>query len=506
MQPSTSNALAERPSDIRDVIVIGAGFGGIGAVIALRARGIDDVVVLEKSDALGGTWRDNTYPGCACDVPSPLYSFSFAQNPNWTRFYAGNAEILRYMRTVASDHDVVKHIRFNTRVVAARWHDDRNLWEVETTSGIHRARMVIAATGPLSEPAIPAFPGIERFSGHVFHSATWDHDHDLTGRRVAVVGTGASAVQFIPEIQPKVERLVVFQRTPQWVLAKPDKPINERERRIYRRLPIAQRAVRAITHLVFEATTIGTRHSWMLLPMRAAGRRQLKRLVKDPELRRRLTPNFDLGCKRILLSNYWYPAITAPNVVIASSGVREVTETGLVDEQGVHHEVDTLILATGFQAAEPPVAELFFDAADRSMKERFRTHGAQANLGTSVAGFPNLFLLTGPNTFVYGSIVGVIEAQLTFIGDAISTAHRLRLSRLDVREDVITRYNDEVQLALSGSVWNSGCASYFQDARGRITTMWPWSQAEMSRRMSRFDANDYQLKAQTSDQRDVVAR
>lgn len=366
--------------------------------------------------------------------------------------------------------------------------------------------MVIAATGPLSEPAVPAFPGIEKFNGHVFHSATWDHDHDLTGRRVAVVGTGASAVQFIPEIQPKVEQLVVFQRTAQWVLAKPDKSIGERERRLYRRFPIAQRAVRAITHHAFEATTIGTRHSWMLLPMRAAGRRQLKRFVNDPELRRRLTPDFDLGCKRILLSNRWYPAITAPNVVIASSGVREVTETGLVDDQGVHHEVDTLILATGFQAAEPPVAELFFDAANKSMKEHFRAHGAEAYLGTSVTGFPNLFLLTGPNTFVYGSIVGVIEAQLNFISNAIAAARRHRLSRLEVRKHVVDRYNDEVQRALSGSVWNSGCASYFQDSRGRITTMWPWSQAEMSRRMARFEATDYHLTAQTPAHSDAITR
>lgn len=357
--------------------MIGAGFGGIAAAAKLLESGFRDVVVFEEADELGGTWRENTYPGCACDVPSALYSYSFAPNPDWTRMYAGNAEIHDYLRRTADDLGVTGLIRFGTKVESAHWDDLDLTWRLETSAGAVTARWVVAACGPLHRPSMPDIAGIDTFEGTLFHSARGNHDHDLRGRRVAVLGTGASAIQFVPEIQPLVDSLTVFQRTAQWVLPKPDRQVGDRERALYRRLPGAQRVMRRLTHLVFEAGTYGVRHPLVLRPLEWVSTAHMRRHITDPALRRRVTVSTAMGCKRILLSNRWYQTLARPNVRVVDGDVRQIRPHSIVDGEGVEHEVDTLILATGYHAASPPVAELFHDARGRSMSAHFAEDGGR---------------------------------------------------------------------------------------------------------------------------------
>lgn len=477
-----------------EVVVIGAGFGGIAAAAKLRESGFRDVVVFEEADELGGTWRENTYPGCACDVPSALYSYSFAPNPDWTRMYAGNAEIHDYLRRTADDLGVTGLIRFGTKVESAHWDDLDLTWRLETSAGAVTARWVVAACGPLHRPSMPDIAGIDTFEGTLFHSARWNHEHDLRGRRVAVLGTGASAIQFVPEIQPLVDSLTIFQRTAQWVLPKPDRHVGDRERALYRRLPGAQRVMRRLTHLVFEAGTYGVRHPLVLRPLEWVSTAHMRRHITDPALRRRVTVSTAMGCKRILLSNRWYETLARPNVRVVDGDVRQIRPHSIVDGEGVEYEVDTLILATGYHAASPPVAELFHDGRGRSMSAYFAEGGAQAYLGTTVAGFPNLFLLTGPNSFVYSSIVGVIEAQVDRLVTLLRYARHHTLGSVTVRPEIQRLFNDELQDAIAHTVWASGCSSWFMDDSGRNTTMWPWSTGEMRRRLGDVDPTDFELR------------
>lgn len=474
-----------------DVAIIGSGFGGIAAAARLRQSGVSNLVVLEEASSLGGTWRENTYPGCACDVPSTLYSLSYAPNPDWTRMYAGHTEIETYLRRTAKDLGIDQLIRFNTRLDRGRWSESESCWELDTSAGPLRAKWVVAGCGPLHHPVMPDLPGLDRFKGTVFHSARWNHDHDLTGRRVAVLGTGASAIQFVPQIQPRVDELVLLQRTAQWVLPKPDRKIGQLERTLYRRLPAAQRVARQLTHAAFEFGTFGVRHPWLLRPLERLARANMHRHIKDPDLRRRMSVRYAMGCKRILLSNSWFQALAQPNVTVRDGRVREVRATSIVDGEGTEHQIDTLILATGYHASSPPVADLFYDADGISMAKRFAASGARAYLGTTVTGFPNLFLLTGPNSFVYSSIVDVIEAQVDHIAQALAFARNHKIARLEISADVEAAFNDELQKALSKTVWASGCSSWFLDFEGRNTTMWPWSTAEFRRRTRRFDPAAY---------------
>ncbi len=482
----------ELPS--HEVVVIGAGFGGIAAASRLRQMGIADIVVLEEADDLGGTWRDNTYPGCACDVPSALYSYSFAPNPDWTRMYAGHAEIHAYLRRTADELGVTDAIRYGTRLESAVWDQDAQLWHLNTSAGTLTARWVVAGCGPLHRPAVPDLPGIDTFEGTLFHSGQWDHGHELTGRRVAVLGTGASAIQFVPEIQPVVESLILLQRTAQWILPKPDRSVGHIERALYRRIPATQRVMRRLTHAAFESATFGVRHPMLLRPLERVSRAYMRRHINDPSLRRRMTVDFAMGCKRILLSNRWYQALAQPNVRVVDGHVREVRANSIVDGEGVEHPVDTLILATGYHAAAPPVAELFLHADGRSMSEHFESGGAQAYLGTHVAGYPNLFILTGPNSFVYSSIVDVIEAQVERIALAVNFARHHNIGSISVSVAVQETYNVELQEALSRTVWASGCSSWFLNKDGRNTTMWPWSTGELRRRMGDFDPTGFDLE------------
>jgi cation diffusion facilitator CzcD-associated flavoprotein CzcO len=336
------------------IAIIGTAFAGLGMAIRLKQEGIDDFVVLEKGDDVGGTWRENTYPGVQCDVPSHLYSFSFAPNPNWSRTFPLGDEIRDYLRDCAQRYGVMSHIRFGEEVQSADWDDERQRWRIETADDTITAQVLVAGTGPLHEPSIPAVPGLDRFEGRMFHSAEWDHGHDLTGERVAVVGTGASAIQFVPRIRPKVSRMHVFQRTPPWIMPHPDRAITPLEQRVYRALPSAQLAMRGGIYWARETFVLGFMHRrFAKLPERVA-LKHLRDQVPDPELRRKLTPDYTLGCKRVLLSNDYLPALMQANVDVVTDGITEVRESSVVTVDGAEREVDTIIFGTGFRVTDPP--------------------------------------------------------------------------------------------------------------------------------------------------------
>jgi cation diffusion facilitator CzcD-associated flavoprotein CzcO len=477
------------------VAIIGTGFAGLGMAIRLKQEGVDDFVVLERAEDVGGTWRDNSYPGCQCDVPSHLYSLSFATNPDWSRTYSPQPEIWDYLRRCAHEHGVMPHIRFGHAVTGAAWDDEARTWRIETSRGPVTARVLIAGNGPLSEPQIPDLPGADSFEGAVFHSAQWDHEHDLAGERVAVIGTGASAIQFVPRIQPEVEKLHVFQRTPPWIVPHTDRPITRVERWLYRRFPALQRLLRGAIYWSRETLVLGfsVNQRLMAVPERLA-RAHLARQVPDPELRRKLTPDYRIGCKRILLSNDWYPALTKPNVELVTDGIREIRPRSVITADGTEREVDTIIYGTGFKVTDPPAAEHIRRADGRSLAEVWQG-SPQTYLGTSVARFPNLFFLIGPNTGLgHNSMVFMIESQLTYILDCLRTMERDRVAAVAVRPEVQAAYNRELQAVLPRTVWNSGCKSWYLDATGRNTTVWPDFTWKFRQRTRRFDPASYVLE------------
>ena len=474
------------------VAIIGAGLSGLGAAIALRDAGIDDVAILEKADRVGGTWRENTYPGCACDVPSSLYSFSFAPNPDWSRIYGQGSEIQQYIERVATERNLLETVRFNTEVEEAAWDAASASWTINTSADALQARVLIAAAGPLHEPSIPDLPGLAEFPGAVFHSSRWDHDHDLTGRRVAVVGTGASAIQFVPEIQPRVSRLHVFQRTAPWVLPKLDREISSLEKAAFRHAPDLQRTWRSILYHAFEAVQIAQRHPRLMGALHRVGLRNLRRAVADPDLRASLTPQFTLGCKRILLSNTWYPAITSSNAQLIPHAVQEIRGRTIIAADGTEVDVDTIIFGTGFHVTDPPIANRVRGPDGRTLAERWEA-GMAAYLGTAVAGFPNFFTMIGPNLGNgHTSAIVIIEAQARYITGAV---RKLLAGRtIDVRQDHQDRWNQSVQRALRGTVWNAGgCSSYYLDSGGRNATIYPWTTLDLRRRLRTFDATPYEI-------------
>jgi cation diffusion facilitator CzcD-associated flavoprotein CzcO len=477
--------------------ILGAGFGGLGMAIRLRQAGIRDFVVWERDEEVGGTWWANSYPGCQCDIPSHLYSFSFAPNPNWTRTYPLQPELRSYLRECSDRYGVRHHVRLSCEVTAAAWDDDAGVWQVETSQGPFTVELLIAGPGFLSEPATPALPGLENFEGETFHTARWNHDHDVTGRRVAVIGTGASAIQVVPRIQPIVAHLDVFQRTPPWVMPHRDRPITNFERRIYRRFPALQRLVRRTVYLTRELLVPGFVHRPRLLklPQRVAAR-HLEKHVADPALRARLTPDYSFGCKRVLPSNDWYPAITQPNVNVVTDGIREVVPTGIVSGDGVLHEVDTIVFATGFYVTDVRFAKLVRGRNGALMSDVWNG-SPQAYRGTAVAGFPNLFILTGPNTGLgHNSLVYMIEAQLDYLMDALAKMEQRGATRIEVRRVAQDAYNQKLQSRMGRTVWNSGgCSSWYIDANGKNTTIWPDFTWRFRWQMREFDLAAYEMSA-----------
>ena len=412
------------PSQV-DIAIVGSGFSGLCMAIKLREAGIEDFVVLERGAKVGGTWWFNTYPGCACDIPSHLYSFSFAPNPGWTRTYSRQPEIEAYLQRVAEDFDIERSVRLDTAVTGADWDEDEQRWNVETTEGSVSARVLISAAGALSDPKTPEIEGLDRFEGRMFHSAQWDHTYDVTGKRVAVVGTGASAIQFVPAIAPNVERMHVFQRTAPWILPHTDRPISARERRLYRRFPLLQRLVRGGIYSAFELRVLGfVKRPGLMKLVEKLARKHMDRQISDPELRRKVEPGYRLGCKRILPSNKWYPALGRENVELVTDGVAEVRERSIVTGGGEEVPVDAIIFGTGFNVTDMPVARYVRGREGRSLDEHWQG-SPRAHLGSTIPGFPNLFMLLGPNTGLgHSSMVYMIESQVAHVIGALAEMRR----------------------------------------------------------------------------------
>jgi cation diffusion facilitator CzcD-associated flavoprotein CzcO len=477
------------------IAIVGSGFSGLGMGIRLKRAGEHDFVILERAADIGGTWRDNTYPGCRCDVPSHLYSFSFAPNPSWSSTFSGQREIWEYLRGCADRYGVTPHVRLEHEVLGADWDDDEQLWRIETSQGTLTAEVLVAGQGGLSDPQVPELPGLERFAGTTFHSARWDHDHELAGERVAVIGTGASAIQFVPEIQPRVGRLHVFQRTAPWVMPHRNRRLSRFETALYRLVPGAQLAMRAAIYWGRESYLVMFRQRRLGRLVERVALRHLRAHVEDPELRRKLTPSFAIGCKRILPSDEWYPALTKPNVELVTEGIREVRERSIVAADGSEREVDTIIFGTGFHVTDMPIAERVRDGEGRSLADHWQG-SAQAYKGTTVAGFPNLFLLVGPNTGLgHTSIVFIIESQLSYVMAALRALRRRGARTLEVRPEAQAAYNARVQELTAGTVWVSGgCESWYIDRNGRNSTLWPTFTWPFRRQLRELDEAAYALE------------
>ncbi|MEU7764786.1 NAD(P)/FAD-dependent oxidoreductase [Nocardia sp. NPDC049190] len=477
------------------ILVIGAGIAGVGLAVSLRDAGIDDFAVLERAADLGGTWRANTYPGCACDVPSQLYSYSFAPNPNWSRTYGTQPEILAYLQSVARRHDVVRHMRFGTELLSARWDDTRSRWRMSTTRGELTADVVVSAVGPFSEAQIPRLPGAETFEGTRFHSLHWDHEHDLTGDRVAVIGTGASAVQFIPEIQPTVGRLTVFQRSAPWIVSRLDRRTLAAERALLRRIPMLGKAIRGLYYTGIEGFgLVGFVDKRFRHPYEALAKLQLLRQVRDPALRRKLTPDYVIGCKRAIFSDAYYPALTKPNVEVVTDGIQEIRPHSIVTTDGTEYEADTIIYGTGF-GVPPAIFDRVYGVDGRSIGDRYRERPS-SYLGATLAGFPNFFCTLGPfGAAGNQSAIYMIEAQVRYIVDAVRTMRARNIRRIDVREEVQRAFLNEVTERSRDTAWlTGGCRSYYQTADGGNAGLYPNWSFEYRRRTSRFDPESYEVR------------
>ena len=477
----------ERPT----VLVIGTGFGGIGLAAQLL-RGGYRVTLLEQSDQVGGVWRENSYPGCACDVPSHLYSLSFAPNPNWSRRYSQQPEILAYLQDVARRFGVLPQVRFGTQVVSADYDDSTARWRVTSSIGqTFEADVLVPAVGQLSRPAWPDLVGLREFRGPVMHSAQWRTEVALAGRRVAVIGTGASAIQLVPKLVGEVSGLTVFQRSAPWVLPRLDHRYSRPGRWLTRRFPVLQRGFRRAYFALTEVFGMAlTRSRPLAALIRGVSRAQLRWQVPDPQLRRRLVPDYQLGCKRVLFSSDWLPALGRPNVELITDRISEVIATGVRTADGREHPADVLVLGTGFAAADL-LGPIRIHGRDGLPLHQVWADGARAYHGVTVPGFPNLFLLYGPNTNLgSGSIVVMIEAQIGYLLAALAG---LRAGQsVEIRPEVAARFDAELQHRLNRSVW-AGCASWYRTASGRITTNWPGLPSEYQRRLA-FTRTDYLVR------------
>ncbi|MEO6953893.1 MAG: alpha/beta hydrolase fold domain-containing protein [Polyangia bacterium] len=473
------------------IAICGAGFSGIGAAIRLLQSDERDFVVLERADELGGVWRDNTYPGCACDVESHLYSFSFAPNPRFCRTYSTQAEIWSYLRDCAERYGVTPHLRLGHEVRSCAWDDELEAWRIETSRGVYIANVLVAAFGALSEPKLPLLPGLETFAGEVFHTARWNHGYDLVGKRVAVVGTGASATQVVPALQSRVATLTVFQRTAPWILPRHDAPIEEATRARYASSPTALALERAKIYARRELLALGFLHPTLARIGEAMARRFLAEQVPDEALRERLTPHYRLGCKRVIVSDDYLAALSCPNVVVTTAAI-EARPEGLVDADGNLHAVDAIVLGTGFQATELPFAKRIHGRDGRSLDDVW-AGTPRAYLGTTVSGFPNLFILLGPNTGLgHSSVLLMVEAQIELLLEAAAFLRDGGAVSVEPRAKVQAAFVDELERRMQGTVWASGgCDSWYLDRNGHNSTLWPGYTFDYKRRVERFVPEDY---------------
>ncbi len=479
-----------------DIAIIGSGFSGIGMAVRLRQEGIEDFVVLERAEEVGGTWHHNTYPGCACDVPSHLYSFSFMANPNWSETYSAQHEIRDYLRRCADEFGIRPHLRLGHAVTSAAWNEETRRWRIDTTRGSLSARVLIAGMGPLTEPKFPDVPGLESFAGPTFHSARWDHGTDLRGKRVACIGTGASAIQLVPAIQPEVEQLHVFQRTAPWIFPHTNRSTTAFERRLYRAVPPAQRLVRGAVYAARELFVLGfVKQPRVMRVAELLARRHMRTQVADPELREKVTPSYQLGCKRVLPSNKWYPALGRPNVELVTERIAEVRSSSIVTDDGVERPIDVIVLGTGFEVTDMPMANLVRGREGRLLDDVWQG-SPRAHLGVAMAGFPNYFTLLGPNTGLgHSSMVYMIESQIAYVMDALRMARERGVETVEVRREVQDAYNESVDERMGGTVWSTGCASWYLDRTRRNSTLWPDWTWRFRRRTARFDPADYELES-----------
>ena len=477
------------------IVIIGGGFSGLGMGIRLKQAGIHDFVILEKSDGIGGTWWDNRYPGAACDIESHLYSFSFEPNPKWSRAFAPQPEILQYLEHCADKYGLRPHLRLGTEATSAVFEEDHQRWRINTKRGdALLARMLISGTGGLSRPSLPDIPGLADFTGKMFHSARWDDSYSLDGKTVAVIGTGASAIQIIPEIALRVRQLSVFQRTPPWIMPKRDRALGSFEHQLFDRIPFAQKLARTAQYWMHELTAYGfVRNPALLKLVSKLAQRYLEASVADPVLRQKLAPQYVMGCKRILLSNDYYPTISRSNVSLHTERITRVERDGVRTADGVLHKVDAIVLATGFSAAEVGAP---FDVRGRggvSLEDEWR-EGAEAYLGTAIAGFPNLFMIVGPNTGLgHSSMVFMIESQVQYILDCVQWMERDQVRTVEVKPAAQQRFNEKLHARFPNTVWSSGCVSWYRTKHGKNTTLWPGLTLEFRLRTRRFDPTEYAL-------------
>ncbi|MEE4302629.1 MAG: NAD(P)/FAD-dependent oxidoreductase [Wenzhouxiangella sp.] len=487
--------MSSHPEHFR-IAIIGAGFAGIGAAVRLCERGERNFRIFEKADGVGGTWWVNRYPGCACDVPSRLYSLSFAPNPDWTRHFAPRAEIQAYLERLVSRHDLEAHLRTGTEIVQARWLEDSQRWRLTDHEGRQcTADVLVSALGGLSRPAWPDLPGLAEYSGQVVHSQQWPGDLSLEDKRIAVVGTGASAAQLVPEVARRARHLTVFQRTPAWIIPRKDRPIGPVRRTLFRRVPFALKMARFAIWARNELRVPALmRWQWMAAGHRWLANRHRRRQIRDPALREKLKPDYDIGCKRVILSDDFYPTFNRDNVTLVDRAVERVTGSAVVDADGKAHPVDILILATGFRATEPVPEGLVLGRDGVDLAKRWRD-GPAAYKGTTVHGFPNLFILLGPNTALgHSSVLLMIESQIRYLLSALDYLEATG-TPLEVSQDAERTWNEWIERRLSRSVWNAGgCRSwYLHPTSGRNTTIWPGFTFDFRRRLRRFDPEAYRI-------------
>ena len=486
----TTASPSGRPAEEVGFLIIGAGFSGLGAAIKLTQAGHTDLVIVERAEDVGGTWRDNTYPGCRCDVQSNLYSYSFDPKPDWSETFPAQPELWAYLQRVTRKYGLDRYLRLGHEVTDARWDVGARRWQVSTTQGEFAARYLIAGAGFLVEPSLPDIPGIESFQGTVMHSARWDHSWQAAGRRVAVVGTGASAIQIVPSIQPEVEHLTVFQRTAPFVVPHTNHPVKPAIKAMYRLAPATQRASRTLVYWMREFLALGfVKNPKILKRAEMAWRKHMESAITDPAMRAQLTPAYNLGCKRVLPSNEYYPAIARSNVSLVTEKIIEIRPDAVVTADGTEHPVDTLILATGFHVTDSPTFGKIRGMDGKPLAEALGT----TYLGTVVPGFPNYFQLTGANTGLgHSSMLFMIESQLTYIIDGIGKAQAAG-GQFEVRPEVAAAYNAELQRKLPKTVWGSGCSSWYLDSEGRNLTLWPGFTFDFRRRTREFRAADFVL-------------
>lgn len=478
------------------IAIVGSGFSGIATARYLKKSGRDDFTIFEKGNDVGGTWRDNTYPGIACDVPSNLYSFSFALNPDWTRSYSGGWEINNYIRSTAKKLDILRHIRFNDAITSAEWDDAEKIWRCTSQQGPFTADFLIGAMGPLSEPQIPDLPGIENFKGEKFHSQQWNHEYDLKGKRVAVVGTGASAIQFVPQIQPDVAELHLYQRTAPWILPRSERSLTKFEHKLFRYFPPAQKLARAGVYTLLEMRVIGfVKQKWIMKFAQIGAKANIRRHIKDRTLREQVTPTFDFGCKRVLMANNYYPALAQDNVEVITHGVTEVRENSIVSADGTEREVDAIIWGTGFHVTDNPEWSNLRGRDGRTLTETWAPTGMRSYLGTLVPNFPNAFLVIGPNTGLgHSSMVYMIESNVEYILSVLDHVERSGADEVEVTPETVEAFEADIERRSKGTVWTSGgCDSWYLDASGRNTTLWPDFTFRFRRLCRSFDPGQVKL-------------